>query len=187
MDRAGRGTSRRGPWLTSIGLNITETHRGRSDRDGHCRDHAGRRCESIAGSTYGIVGAAWANALGHRLLALVSWRFSQRFYPYRGPGGTPCPHRRRGGSGPRGLSCRRARLPAACRTHRARGHGTGPVYAGILPASGFLAPQEIEHLVTAQRRIRRRQVIELPADVTELAGDVATSTPTDTAEVVEER
>ena len=132
------------------------------------------------------MGAAWANALGYGVLALVSWRFSQRFYPIEYEVGRLVRIVAAAGAA---LVVSRVVVPGFPPLVALIAHAATvlAVYAGILLASGFLAPQEIEHLITAQRRIRRRQVIELPADVTELAGEVATSTPTDTAEVVEER
>ncbi len=120
------------------------------------------------------------------VLALVSWRFSQRFYPIEDQVGRLVRIVAAAGAA---LVVSRVVVPdfpplVALIAHAA----TVPACLRLDPAGvGLSRPAGDRALVTAQRRIRRRQVIELPADVTELAGDVATSTPTDTAEVVEER
>jgi O-antigen/teichoic acid export membrane protein len=182
----GLGVALQGVYLlTSIGLNITK-HTEYYPMATGIAATASVVANLLLIPPYGIVGAAWANTLGYGVLALVSWRFSQRFYPIEYEVGRLVRIVAAAGAA---LVVSRVVVPGFPPLVALIAHAATvlAVYAGILLASGFLAPQEIEHLVTAQRRIRRRRVIELPADVTELAGDVATSTPTDTAEVVEER
>ena len=79
LDCAGRRISGRVPADVDWAQHH-QAHRVLPDGDRHCRGHQRHR-EPVLVPSFGIVGAAWANMLAYAVLAFVSWRFSQRFFP----------------------------------------------------------------------------------------------------------
>jgi O-antigen/teichoic acid export membrane protein len=180
----GLGVALQGVYLlTSIGLNITK------HTEYYPVATAIAACTSVAANVlfvpvFGIIGAAWANALAYGVLALVSWRFSQRFYPIE--------YETR-----RLVRIVAAALAAVVAAHLVpsmqplpgfllRGSLVVLVYFGVLASSGFFVPHELASLTALATRVRRRKVIEQPVDSTEMAGEVVVAPTSDNAEMVEE-
>ena len=67
--------------LTSIGLNITK-HTEYYPMATGIAAATSVTANLLLVPSFGIVGAAWANMLAYAVLAFVSWRFSQRFFPW---------------------------------------------------------------------------------------------------------
>jgi hypothetical protein len=59
------------------------------------------------------------------------------------------------------------------------------VFGAVLVVSRFFVPHEIEEVLRLVSRVRRRKVVELPSDATELAGEIVTTPTTDLAVEVE--
>ncbi len=170
--------------LTSIGLNITKHTEYYPMATGIAA------VTSVAANlllvpSFGIVGAAWANMLAYAVLAFVSWRFSQRFFPMAyewrrlakivvaALGGVLVAH---------------FTVPAVGPVPGVLLHGATVVvvFFGVLAWSKFFVPNEIARLTAVFGRVRRRKVIEQPVESAELAGEVVAAPTTDDAEVVDE-
>lgn len=170
--------------LTSIGLNITKHTEYYPMATGIAA------ATSVAANlllvpSFGIVGAAWSNMLAYAVLAFVSWRFSQRFFPI-------------------GYESRRiAKIVAAASIAVVvarlaipamkpilglllQGATVVVVFFAVLIGSKFFVPNEVARLAAVFARVRRRKVIEQPVESTELAGEMVAAPTTDNAELVEE-
>jgi O-antigen/teichoic acid export membrane protein len=170
--------------LTSIGLNITK-HTEYYPLATGLAASASVASNIILVPRMGIVGAAISNTLAYAVLAATSWWFSRRFYP---------------------IAYERGRLAriviagiVAFGTSRlvpdewgalpslvARGSLVVLVFGTVLAATGFFVSGEIEKLSSLAARLRRRKIIERPADTTEMAGEFVATVTTDDAEAVDE-
>jgi O-antigen/teichoic acid export membrane protein len=154
--------------LTSIGLNITK----------RTQYYPAATVSAAATNLalnfalvprFGMMGAAWANAAGYGVQALLAFRFSQRFYPVRYES--------------RRIAVIAGAALAACLAARAvpqmspfygvlvRASAVIVIYAILLGISGFLRPEEVRVLA----RLRRRKPVSkptAPGEVTELGGEI---------------
>jgi peptidoglycan biosynthesis protein MviN/MurJ (putative lipid II flippase) len=118
---------------------------------------------------FGMMGAAWANAVAYAMQALLAYRFSQRFYPIA-------------------YETRRILLVVtaalvACFGARAlpamhpiagvlvRGTTVAVLYTAILAVTGFFRPEEVRALLALRRGGAQPQEAPTP-EVTELAGEI---------------
>ena len=170
--------------LTSIGLNITKHTEYYPVATGIAAVTS-VVTNLVLVPTFGIIGAAWANVLAYGVLALVSWRFSNRFYPIRYEVDRLL---RVVGAGVLALAAARMMVVPANPVVALFVHGTvvTVVYVGVLVTTRFFGPDEISQLAVLTSRIRRRRVMEMPAEATELAGELVVTSTTDAAEVVDE-
>jgi O-antigen/teichoic acid export membrane protein len=170
--------------LTSIGLNITK----------HTEYYP--MATGIAAATsvvtnlllvpsFGIAGAAWANMLAYGVLAIVAWRFSQRFFPVKYESGRLAKIVIAAISG---VALAHVLVPAMTPIAGLLLHGTTVVvvFFGVLAWSRFFVPHEVARLAAVFSRVRRRKVLEQPVESAELAGEVVTAPTTDDAELVDE-
>jgi O-antigen/teichoic acid export membrane protein len=171
--------------LTSIGLNITKHTEYYPVATGIAA------ATSIAANLvlvppFGIVGAAWANMLAYGVLAGVSWRFSQRFFPIRYESSRLARIAVAGGGA---VAVAYLIVPALNPVAGllVRGSVVVVVYFGVLVWSRFFVPNEVARLAAVISRVRRRKVIEQPVESVELAGEVIVTPATDAAEMVEEK
>ena len=169
--------------LTSIGLNITKR------TEYYPVATAIAAGTSIGANlllipTFGIIGAAWANVTAYAVLALVAARFSQRFYPITYEGGRLA---RIVGAGLLALFIARMGIPAMRPVPAFLAHGLTVVlvFFGVLVATRFFVAHEVAELSRLLQRVRRRRVIDPPADITELAGEIVTTPAADMAEEFE--
>lgn len=169
--------------LTSIGLNITKR------TEYYPMATAIAAATSVGANlalvpTFGIIGAAWANVIAYGVLALVSWRFSNRFYPISYETARLV---RILAAAALSLSASRLLVPPLRPLFGLLAHGTTVVvvFAAVLVVSRFFVSHEIEEFVRLASRVRRRRVIEPPTDATELAGELVTTPATDLALEVE--
>ena len=169
--------------LTSIGLNISK------------RTEYYPIATGVAAATsvvmnlllipnFGIIGAAWANAIAYGVLALVSWRFSNRFYPIAYETARLLRIVTAAGIS---LIASRMLVPSLRPLPGLLAHGIVVVivFGAVLVASRFFVRHEIEEVLGLVSRVRRRKVVELPSDATELAGEIVTTPTTDLAVEVE--
>jgi O-antigen/teichoic acid export membrane protein len=170
--------------LTSIGLNITKHTEYYPAATGFAA------ATSVAANlalvpSFGILGAAWANVMAYAVLSFVSWRFASRFYPMQYEVGRLA---RIVGAGLVALLASRLIVLPVRPIMSLLVHGTVVVmvYVGFLVLTRFFVPHEITQLAAFTARIRRRKVVELPPDATELAGELVTTSVTDNAEMVED-
>jgi O-antigen/teichoic acid export membrane protein len=170
--------------LTSIGLNITK-HTEYYPMATGIAAATSVAANLVLVPSFGIVGAAWANMLAYAVLAVVSWRFSRRFFPI--PYETPrlakivvaaCS----------GVAVAHVAIPAVTPIAGLLLHGSTvvAVFFGVLIASRFFVQNEVARLAAIFARVRRRKVIEQPVESTELAGEMVAAPTTDDAELVEE-
>ena len=170
--------------LTSIGLNITKHTEYYPVATGIAAATS-VTANLLLVPSFGIVGAAWANMLAYAVLAFVSWRFSQRFYPL-------AYESRRlvkiVAAALSGVAVASFAVPPMAPVVGLLLHGSIVVvmFFGVLAWSRFFVPNEIARLSAALRRVRRRRVIEQPVESAELAGEVVAAPTTDDAEVMEE-
>ena len=170
--------------LTSIGLNITKHTEYYPVATGIAAATS-VTANLLLVPSFGIVGAAWANMLAYAVLAFVSWRFSQRFYPL-------AYESRRlvkiVAAALSGVAVASFAVPPMAPVVGLLLHGSIVVvmFFGVLAWSRFFVPNEIARLSAALRRVRRRTVIEQPVESAELAGEVVAAPTTDDAEVMEE-
>jgi O-antigen/teichoic acid export membrane protein len=169
--------------LTSIGLNITKRtqYYPVSTIVGACCNVG---LNFVLIPRFGIIGAAWANAVAYGVQAAVAYSFSQRFYPIKYEAG------------------RLTRVSVAA----AAAYGasllvpaTGPllgvllrgstvvvVTAALLAITGFFRPDEMRGIQSALLSIRGRQpasrVSNLPETI-EMAGEIVTTDIPDDVEV----
>ena len=169
--------------LTSIGLNITKR------TEYYPIATAIAAATSVGANlalvpTFGIIGAAWANAIAYGVLALVSWRFSNRFYPIAYETARLV---RIVTAAAISLLASRLLVPSLRPLPGLLAHGTVVVivFGAVLVVSRFFVRHEIEEVLRLVSRVRRRKVVELPSDATELAGEIVTTPTTDLAVEVE--
>ena len=134
---------------------------------------------------FGMMGAAWANAIAYAIQALLAYRFSQRFYP---------------------VEYEKTRIAtltgaalAACLVARGlpdmppiagvlvRGITVVALYVAVLAAAGFFRADELRALRSLRQRRAPRPEPQVP-EVTELAGEiVAAEMPLEEMEVPERK
>jgi peptidoglycan biosynthesis protein MviN/MurJ (putative lipid II flippase) len=165
--------------LTSIGLNITKQTRYYPVATiSAAVVNVGLNFVLIP--RYGIVGAAWANAVAYGVQAVLGFHLSQRYYPiaYEWP--------------------RLARVCAAAiaaylaavllpRVHIAvdprsslapvpdlllRGVTVVAVFLALLAVTGFFHAEELERLRALRRRSPAPPAVQRPPDSTEMAGEI---------------
>jgi O-antigen/teichoic acid export membrane protein len=154
--------------LTSIGLNITR----------NTQYYPVATLAAAAGNIglnfllvprFGMMGAAWANAVSYALQAALAFRFSQRVYPVQYE--------------TRRIATLSVAAIVACVAARAlpalaplpgllvRGTTVVVVYGGLLALAGFFRPDELR--VLGRLRRRRHEPSQGPApEVTELGGEI---------------
>jgi O-antigen/teichoic acid export membrane protein len=170
--------------LTSIGLNITK-HTEYYPMATGIAAATSVAANLVLVPSFGILGAAWANAIAYAVMAFVSWRFSQRFFPVQYE------------------STRLAKIVIAAASSVLIAHVAIPamrplpgfllhgsavvvVFFSVLAWSGFFVPNEISRLTAVFTRVRRRRVLEQPVESAELAGEVIAAPTTDDAELVDD-
>jgi O-antigen/teichoic acid export membrane protein len=181
----GLGVALQGVYLlTSIGLNITK-HTEYYPMATAIAAGTSVAANLILVPNFGIIGAAWANAIAYAVLASVSYRFSQRFFPVTYETGRLL---RVIGASLVALLASRLLVPALRPLAGLIAHGIVVlvVFGAALVLSRFFIPHEIEQMTRLVARVRRRKVIEQPADATELAGEIVSTPTTDLAVEVEQ-
>ena len=170
--------------LTSIGLNITK----------NTQYYPAATMVAAAGNIglnfalvprFGMMGAAWANAIAYAIQAILAYRFSQRFFPVEYEA--------------RRIATLAAAAIVACLLARAlpamppiagvfaRGITVIILYAAILGMAGFFKQDELRALKSLRRRGGPRTEPVAP-EVTELAGEiVATELPVEQMEATERK
>jgi O-antigen/teichoic acid export membrane protein len=168
--------------LTSIGLNITK----------HTQYYPASTMAAAAGNIglnialvprFGMMGAAWANAIAYALQALLAYRFSQRFYPVQYE-----TTRIATVAGAAVAACLIARwlpgMPPIAGV-LVRGATVLAIYVSVLAAAGFFRADELRALRSLRRRPASRPEPQAP-EVTELAGEiVAADMPLEEMETAE--
>ncbi len=164
--------------LTSIGLNITKqtAYYPVSTMVGAGLNVA---LNFMLIPTFGLIGAAWANAAAYAVQAAVAFHFSQRFYPVRYEAGR--------------LVRVAAAALTACMVARAlpemspaggvlaRGTTVVVLMAGLLAVTRFFRPDEMRALAALRRRAPSDRPAGPPPDTIELAGEiVSTDLPDET-------
>jgi O-antigen/teichoic acid export membrane protein len=176
----GLGVALQGMYLlTSIGLNITK-------HTEYYPAATGIAAATSVGAnlllvpTFGIMGAAWSNVLAYGVLALVSWRFSNRFFPIDYETGRLA---RVVAAGVLAVAAARFLVPELQPVvgFFVRGCLVVVVYVGVLVGTRFFIPHEIAQMSALVAHVRRRKVIEEPADAAELAGELMSAPTTDVA------
>ena len=154
--------------LTSIGLNITKnTQYYPASTMAAAAANIGLNLGLVP--RFGMMGAAWANAIAYAIQALLAFRFSQRFYPVEYEA--------------RRIATLAGAALAACLIARAlpgmppvagvlvRGATVVVLYAAALGVAGFFRADELRAL-RALRRRRSAQPEPQAPEVTELAGEI---------------
>ncbi len=180
----GLGVALQGVYLlTSIGLNITKR------TEYYPIATAIAAGTSIGANlllipTFGIIGAAWANVTAYAVLAFVAATFSQRFYPITYETGRLA---RVIGAGALALTIARLGIPAMRPVPSFLAHGSTVVvvFFAVLVVTRFFIPHEVAEVSRLLQRVRRRRVIDPPAEITELAGEIVTTPAADMAEEFE--
>ena len=155
--------------LTSIGLNLTK-HTEYYPVATMTAAGANIGLNLLLIPRFGILGAAWANAVGYALQAMIAFRFSQRFYPITYERGRLA---RVAAAGLIAALAGRA-LPEMTPWVGviARGATVTASYASLLWMTGFFRREEIATL----RRLRSRKpsatAAMAPPATTELAGEI---------------
>jgi O-antigen/teichoic acid export membrane protein len=170
--------------LTSIGLNITKHTEYYPIATGIAAATS-VACNLLLVPSFGIVGAAWANMVAYAVLAFVSWRFSQRFFPIQ------YESRRLAKiviAAVAGVAVAHVAVPAMGPIAALLLHGTIVVlvFFAVLAWSRFFVANETARLAAVFSRVRKRRVIEQPVESAELAGEVVAAPTTDDAEVIDE-
>lgn len=162
--------------LTSIGLNITKQTRY------YPLATAVGAVTSVGANLiliprFGVIGAAWANALAYAALAVVAMRLSQHFYPIR----YEWPRLARvGAAGLVSWAAAMTLVPEGLRPFwglLARGTTVALGYPALLFATGFYHPREMAVLRELLGRLRRRTAVVAVGDSVEAAGEIV-SMPT---------
>jgi O-antigen/teichoic acid export membrane protein len=180
----GLGVALQGVYLlTSIGLNITK-HTEYYPMATGIAAATSVLANLVLVPAFGIIGAAWANAIAYGVLATVSWRFSHRFFPMT------YEVSRLGrvlAAAVLALVASRMLVPQLKPLVGLVAHGTVvvAVFVGVLVLSRFFIPHEIEQMAKLVAHVRRRPVIEAPSNATELAGEMVSTPTTDLAVEVE--
>jgi O-antigen/teichoic acid export membrane protein len=180
----GLGVALQGMYLlTSIGLNITKHTEYYPVATGIAA------ATSVAANlalvpTFGIIGAAWANVIAYAVLAVVSWRFSRRFFPIEYETGRLL---RVVAAGILSVVAARYVVPDLRPVvgFFVRGTTVVIVYIAALVASRFFIPHEVAQMSALVARVRRRRVIEDRPETPELAGELIGGTTSDVAEPVD--
>jgi O-antigen/teichoic acid export membrane protein len=118
---------------------------------------------------FGMIGAAWANAVAYAVQAILAFRFAQRFYPVQYE-----TRRLATVTGAAIVACLSARaLPemAPITGIIVRGAAVIVLYTAILAISGFLKPEELRALRALRPRPAVQPVTEAP-EVFERAGEI---------------
>jgi O-antigen/teichoic acid export membrane protein len=153
--------------LTSIGLNITsQTRYYPVSTLAGAAANVGLNIALIP--TYGMLGAAWANAAAYALQSGIAYRFSQRFYPIRYERG-----RLARASGAAAIAYAVAiALPAMPPLAGVilRGSTVMVVMGGLLAMTGFFHANELRWLRSLPRG--RVDLAVKPAETTEMAGEI---------------
>ena len=167
--------------LTSIGMNITKQTRYYPVAT-IAAAGASVAANLVLIPRHGALGAAWANALAYAVLAAVGMALSQRFYPIA------YEWSRLGRVVVAALAAyvtAMVLVPATLPVPIALlAHGGLVVvaYPLFLLATGFYRPEEREGLRRVLARLRRRSSPATVEESTEMAGDVVTAVPDETAE-----
>ena len=176
----GLGVALQGMYLlTSIGLNITK-HTEYYPMATGIAAATSVGANLLLVPTFGIIGAAWANALAYGVLAFVSWRFASRFFPIDYETGRLV---RVVGAALLSVSAAVWAVPALppVAGFFARGATVVIVYVAVLVGTRFFIPHEIAQMSVLVTRVRRRKVIEEPVDASELAGELVSAPTSDVA------
>jgi O-antigen/teichoic acid export membrane protein len=165
--------------LTSIGLNITKHTEYYPIATGVAAA-ASISANLALVPTFGIMGAAWANTIAYAVLAVVSWRYSHRYFPITYEVGRLA---RVVLAAVLALAASRLLVPPLPPLVGLIAHGSLvlAVFVAVLALSGFFVAHEIEQTTKLLARIRRRMVISGPSETTELAGELVTTPATDLA------
>jgi O-antigen/teichoic acid export membrane protein len=154
--------------LTSIGLNITS-----QTRYYPVSTFAGALVNVVLNLLlipgYGILGAAWANGASYAVQCGIAYHFSQRFYPIPYEGGRIARAVGAAGLGYLAAGLFPAMSPLASVV--ARGTAVVVVMAGVLGITGFFNTDELRWL-NALRHERRSDPVTMPADATEMGGEI---------------
>jgi O-antigen/teichoic acid export membrane protein len=167
--------------LTSIGMNITKQTRY------YPVATASAAVTSVCANLlliprHGALGAAWANALAYAVLAVIGFLLSRRFYPIAYEWGRIGRIALAGASAyvaalvfvPRGLP-----VPVSLLLH---GLIVVMVYPTALLVIGFYRHEEIAVVTRVVHRLRRRSPPPAVEESSEMAGEVMTTVPDETAE-----
>ena len=154
--------------LTSIGLNITKnTQYYPAATITAAAANVGLNFALVP--RFGMIGAAWANAVAYALQALLAFRFSQKFFPVQYE--------------TRRIATVTIAAVIACFCGRAlpamtpiagvflRGGAVVLVYVALLGLAGFFRPEELRGLARVSRR-RPQPRTAPPPEVTELVGEI---------------
>jgi O-antigen/teichoic acid export membrane protein len=155
--------------LTSIGLNITsQTRYYPVSTLAGAATNIGLNLALIP--TYGMLGAAWANAAAYALQSGIAYRYSQRFYPVRYEGTRIA---RATGAAVLGYAAAVA-LPAmpAMAGLLARGCTVILVMTALLAITGFFHADELRWLNSLRRKRAPQDSALAPSDTTEMAGEI---------------
>jgi O-antigen/teichoic acid export membrane protein len=158
--------------LTSIGLNLTKrTQYYPVATISAAAVNVGLNFALVP--RFGLIGAAWANAIAYALQAAVAFRFSQAFYPVKYEYGRLA---RVAGAGLLAYLAAGAAPPL----HPAaaillRGGIVVGVYLGLLRVTGFFRPEEMAVLARVRRRTTVAAVQPAAPETTELAGEIVST------------
>jgi O-antigen/teichoic acid export membrane protein len=167
--------------LTSIGLNITKQTRYYPVATA-CAAATSVGANLWLIPRHGALGAAWANTLAYGVLAVVGFMLSRRFYPIAYEWG------RLGRIALASLSSYVAALVlvpgglpflASLLLH---GTIVAVVYPTVLLVLGFYRREEVAVVSRLARRLRRRSPPPAVQESSEMAGDVMTAVPDETAD-----
>ncbi|HEY7474487.1 MAG TPA: oligosaccharide flippase family protein [Vicinamibacterales bacterium] len=137
---------------------------------------------------YGIMGAAWANAIAYATLAIVTVYFSQQAYPIRYEWNRLL---RIAAAGVAGYAAAHWAVPAAVNPFLGLGlHGVIAVagYAAVLFVSGFFHAGEMRVLRDIRERVLARQPVrrtEPGRTEVEMAGEIVSAAPEPEAAAIE--
>ncbi len=167
--------------LTSIGMNITKQTRYYPVAT-LCAATTSVGANLLLIPRHGALGAAWANTLAYAVLSVVGFLLSQRFYRIRYEWGRIGRVALAGVSSyvaalvfvPRGLP-----VLASLLLHGAL---VVLVYPAVLLALGFYRREEVAVVSRLVRRLRRRSPPAVVEPSSEMAGDLVTAVPDETAE-----
>ena len=120
--------------------------------------------------TYGMIGAAWANAAAYALQSAIAYHYSQRFYPITYERGRIA---RAVGAAEYGYAAAdhlpgKPPLPGLV----ARGFTVVAIMFGSLAVTGFFHPDELRWLNSLRLKRRRPDAAVAPVVTTEMAGEI---------------
>jgi O-antigen/teichoic acid export membrane protein len=154
--------------LTSIGLNIT-THTQYYPVSTAIGAAVNIGLNVLWIPRFGIIGAAWANAVAYAIQAAVAYRLSQRFYPVRYEYARLT--RAIGAALVAYMAARMVPAMPAIARGFVRGLVVVAVMSGLLWITGFFNAEEMRAL-NALRRRRAAPARAASVDATELAGEI---------------